>query len=140
MNLFGTEESFVVPAGTGGTEDIRRALRSLFEFHKADFTETQPGEVQFSIPALVLSSRNKPLHRFQRGTIGVRDADDGKAEVYFSVLLSKPNIVSCVGSVALGLVIAAGMLATGETPLWWSLGAAAAGLMFKSGVLSAEED
>ena len=129
MNLFNAQESFTVPSGPGGSKRIRKAILTLFEFHQTEFTEDPSGEFRFRVPAFVLSGRNKPLHRFQHGVIGLRDLPDGQAEISFDVRLSKPNIISCFGSVLLGLAISAAMIAGGETPLWWALAAAGAGFL-----------
>lgn len=127
MKLFEAEESFTVALGPGGLRSVRRAIQAFFEFHSAEFTEETRGEFRFKIPAFTLSSRNKPLHRFQHGTICVSEKTEGQVEVRFQARLSKPNVASCIGAVLLGFIFAAAMLSTGETPIWWALAAVAAG-------------
>ncbi len=127
MEIFNASESFTLPAGRADTAAVRRALRAFLEFHRAEFSEDDTLTFRFAVPAFVLSSRNKPLHRFQSGQISLRELPDGQTELSFQARLSIPNIIGCVASVVLGLVLAITMLINGGTTIWWPLGAAAAG-------------
>ncbi|MEM7427826.1 MAG: hypothetical protein AAF441_17160 [Pseudomonadota bacterium] len=129
MQIFNASTSFQVPGGEIALTSVERAVASFLEFHNAQAAGPENGVFTFEIPTFVLSSRNKPLHRFQSGRIIVQESAQGGAEIAFTARLSKPNIFGCVASVVLGLLLSIGMLLSGETSIWWSLGAAAAGLL-----------
>lgn len=127
MQIFNASERFTLPAPPSQPVLIKRAVRALLEFHNAEPIEEQDGTFTFAIAPFMLSSRNKPLHRFSGGQITVGEVQDGQVEVAFSARLSPMNIFGCVGAVVVGLSFAFIILNSPETSAWWALAAAAAG-------------
>ncbi len=127
MKLFEASDRLIISREHANIGEIEKALRSFLEFHQAEYMETAGGSFRFTVPALVISSRKKPLHRFQSGVIKLQRLPEGDAEVSFDVRLSLPNIIGSIASVILALLFAAVFFRSDETSVWWSLGAAAAG-------------
>ncbi len=130
MQIFNASDRFTLPARPSQLLHIRRAVRALLEFHNADPIEEQDGTFTFAIAPFMLSSRNKPLHRFAGGRISVTQLPDDQVEVAFSTRLSPMNIFGCVGAVVVGLSFAFVILNQAEISPWWALAAAAAGPVF----------
>ncbi|MEM1199059.1 MAG: hypothetical protein AAGI06_07095 [Pseudomonadota bacterium] len=130
MEIFNATQSFTLPAHPGKAQQVRQAIRALLEFHKADPITQEGDGFTFAIPTFMLSSRNKPLHRFSGGTITVADTDNDEVEVTLSARLSPMNIFGCVGAVVVGVMFAFVILNHPEVSSWWSLAAVAAGPVF----------
>lgn len=130
MQILNASDRFTLPASPMQLRKIKGAIRALLEFHAADPIGEHGDTFTFSTATFMLSSRNKPLHRFSGGQITVRQVADGQAEVSFNVRLSPMNIFGCVGAVIVGLMFAFVILNRPEISPWWALAAAGAGPVF----------
>ncbi len=130
MEIFNATQSFTMAGHPGKAQQVRKAVRALLEFHKADAITQEGDGFTFSIPTFMLSSRNKPLHRFSGGTITVTETGNDQVEVTLSARLSPMNIFGCVGAVVVGLMFAFVIYNQQEISQWWALAAAAAGPVF----------
>ena len=130
MQIFNASDRFTLPATPAQVKAIKQAVRTLLEFHKAEPIEEQGDTFTFSTATFMLSSRNKPLHRFSGGQIKVTPLPGDEVEISFHVRLSPMNILGCVGAVIVGLMFAFVILNRPDISPWWALAAAAAGPVF----------
>lgn len=130
MQIFNASDRFTLPATPAQLKRIRQAVRALLDFHKADPIEEHGDTFTFSTATFMLSSRNKPLHRFSGGQITVAPLPGDEVEISFSVRLSPMNIFGCIGAVVVGLMFAFIILNRPEMSPWWALAAAVAGPVF----------
>lgn len=130
MQIFNASDRFTLPASPAQIINIKRAIRALLAFHKADPVEETDTTFTFKIATFMLSSRNKPFHRFAGGQITVTPLPDDQVEIGFSVRLSPMNIFGCVGAVLVGLMFAITILNRPEISPWWALASAVAGPIF----------
>ena len=121
MEIFNASDSFTITATPGKAKRIERAIRSYLDYHGAEPVEEVPHGYRFRIGTFLISSRNKPLHRFQSGEITIKRADDDETEIAFHVRLSKLNIFGCVGSVIAGLLLAFAIFTKADGSVWWAL-------------------
>lgn len=130
MQIFDASDRFTLTASPAQITSIKRAIRALLEFHRADPIEETDTTFNFKIATFMLSSKNKPFHRFAGGQITVTPLPDDQVEIGFNVRLSPMNIFGCVGSVVVGLMFAFVILNSPDVSAWWALAAAVAGPVF----------
>ncbi len=130
MKIFDVSDRIVLPAPPTQMSKIKHAIRALLEFHDADPIEENGDTFNFKIAAFMLSSRNKPLHRFSHGQITVIQRSDDEVAIALNARLSPMNIFGCVGAVVVGLMFSFIILNRPEISPWWALATALAGPIF----------
>lgn len=130
MELFNAADTFTVTATPGKVKKILKTLRHFLDYHKAQPVEEIENGYNFAVSTFMISSRNKPLHRFSHGVITVTRQPDDETEIAFKVRLSPLNIFGCIASVVAGLLLAFAFLTKPEISNWWALAAACAGPLF----------
>ncbi len=130
MKIFDVSDRVVMPATSAQLAKVKHAIRALLEFHNADPIEADGDTFSFGIATFMLSSRNKPLHRFSKGQITVTQTSDDELEISLKARLSPMNIFGCVGAVVVGLMFSFIILNRPEISPWWALATALAGPIF----------